>query len=448
MQSWSYDVWGAMLFVPIIITVNLLILAAATAREDDPWVVRVMWAGFAAKLVATVARYLMVHVVYGGVSDSARYSDYAAAAYPDWRRGDVDLSTLDITGTHWLELATTAVYTVVGPSRIAGFVVFASLAYWGTYLFYRAFRIALPSGDRRRYAVLVFLLPSLLFWPASIGKESWLLLFVGLTAYGAARFFSRDATGLAYLAAGAAGTAVVRPHIAALTMSAVVAAQLLRRTEASPTSILAKLGGVATLLGAVAVLAGQSAEFLEMEEVSWNSLSQEIDRRSELATQGGSEFDSTPVRSPAQLPIAALTVLFRPLLWEANSAQMLIQSLEGLLLIGLLVASSRRLRNLPRVLSASPYVTFAVVYVLGFVWAFSGIGNFGILARQRVLMLPAFLVLLALPTRWTAGRTVEDTRPAVALTLGEERDGFHDPEQFRCPSGAGSTPGRPRAEAR
>jgi hypothetical protein len=47
---------------------------------------------------------------------------------------------------------------------------------------------------------------------------------------------------------------------------------------------------------------------------------------------------------------------------------------------------------------ASPYVTFAVVYVGGFIWAFSGFGNFGILARQRVLMLPFFLVLLALPT--------------------------------------------------
>ena len=47
----------------------------------------------------------------------------------------------------------------------------------------------------------------------------------------------------------------------------------------------------------------------------------------------------------------------------------------------------------------NPYVTFAVVYVAAFIWAFSGFGNFGILARQRVLMLPFFLVLLALPKK-------------------------------------------------
>ena len=44
-------------------------------------------------------------------------------------------------------------------------------------------------------------------------------------------------------------------------------------------------------------------------------------------------------------------------------------------------------------------MTFAVVYIGCFIWAFSGFGNFGILARQRVLMLPFFLVLLALPDR-------------------------------------------------
>jgi len=45
----------------------------------------------------------------------------------------------------------------------------------------------------------------------------------------------------------------------------------------------------------------------------------------------------------------------------------------------------------------NPYVTFAVVYALAFIIAFAGFANFGILARQRTLMLPLFLVLLALP---------------------------------------------------
>lgn len=408
LESRSYNVWGAMLVVPLVVLANVPLLTRATAREDDPWTARLIWLAFAAKLAATGARYVMAYVLYGGASDAERYNAYAAWEYLRWRRGEITLQALDVSGTQWLEMVTTAIYTVVGPSPITGFVVFASFAFWGTYFFYRAFRIALPDGDKRRYALLVFLLPSLLFWPASIGKESWLLLFIGLTAYGAARFFAADGRGLIYLALGAAGTAVVRPHLAVLTVGAAVGAQLLRPTTRSPTSILVKVAGLAVLAGAIVVLAAQSADFLELEETSWGALSVEIERRGALATQGGSAFEAFPVRSPEEFPPALITVMFRPFPWEATNPQLLIQGLEGVLLLGLLVASWRRLRLVPRLMRAYPYIAFAVFYVLSFVWAFSNIGNFGILARQRVLMLPLFLVLLALPvlsTRVTARST-------------------------------------------
>ena len=38
-----------------------------------------------------------------------------------------------------------------------------------------------------------------------------------------------------------------------------------------------------------------------------------------------------------------------------------------------------------------------LLYIVGFSLAFAEFGNFGILARQRVLMLPFFLMLLCLP---------------------------------------------------
>jgi hypothetical protein len=44
-----------------------------------------------------------------------------------------------------------------------------------------------------------------------------------------------------------------------------------------------------------------------------------------------------------------------------------------------------------------PYVAFVVVFSLLFIYAFSSIANFGILARERTQLLPFFLVLLAIP---------------------------------------------------
>ena len=55
----------------------------------------------------------------------------------------------------------------------------------------------LPTGDHRRYALLVFFMPSLLFWPSSIGKESWMLFTripVVATAVGGVFFVSGEIT--------------------------------------------------------------------------------------------------------------------------------------------------------------------------------------------------------------------------------------------------------------
>jgi hypothetical protein len=54
-----------------------------------------------------------------------------------------------------------------------------------------------------------------------------------------------------------------------------------------------------------------------------------------------------------------------------------------------------------------PYVAFAVSYTAMFVFAFSSVGNFGIMTRQRTQVLPLVLVLLAIP----AARAVADRAP-------------------------------------
>ena len=44
-----------------------------------------------------------------------------------------------------------------------------------------------------------------------------------------------------------------------------------------------------------------------------------------------------------------------------------------------------------------PSLVFGFVYTLAFVYAFSALQNFGILARERSQLLPALFVLLCIP---------------------------------------------------
>jgi hypothetical protein len=414
LRNQSYNVWGALVVVPVVVAINALLILRVCRRADEPWLLTVLAWAYGAKLAAAMARYLVAYVLYSGAADAERYNRYAAYQHTLWREGSIVWEWGGKQGTQYMELITTAVYTVIGPSPLAGFVVFATLGFWGQYLLFRAFRVAVPAGDGRRYALLVLFLPSMLYWPSSIGKEAWLLLFVGVTALGAARFLTGTRGALALLATGAVGMAAVRPHIAVLLFAALVVAQLSRPTRDQSAGILGKAGGLLVLGAAAWVLGSQSAAFLGIDDLDWQAVSESVDWAAAQTTESGSAFTPVPIQSVWGIPVAVLTVVFRPLPWEAANVQMLVQSLEGVFLLVLTVLAWPRIRRLPALLRTYPYLVFCVVYSAGFIWAFSGFGNFGILARQRVLMIPFFLVLLALPS----GRP-DELAPTDEL---EERD--------------------------
>lgn len=144
------------------------------------------------------------------------------------------------------------------------------------------------------------------------------------------------------------------------------------------------------------------------------SVEEVLDHTQERTSTGGSQFEPARVRNPVDLPWAAVTVITRPFPWEAHNTQASLSALEGLLIIGLLVVSWQRLASIPGLLRRSPWVAMAVVYVLVAVVAMSAFANFGILARQRVQVLPFLLALLCLPA-------VVDRVHRSDATTGDER---------------------------
>jgi hypothetical protein len=283
--------------------------------------------------------------------------------------------------------------------------VFSWLGFWGLYLSFRAFRLAMPEGDHRRYALLVFFLPSLVFWPSSLGKEAWMMFTIGIALYGAARILVRLAGGYLLFAAGLGGTALVRPHVTLLLFGALFAAFLLRRAtwEESTFGPLGKVVGLVVLLAVGTVVVARVADFFNLDQVDAQSVEDVLDRTEGRSTTGGSEFTAVRPDSLVEVPGAAVGVLFRPFPWEAGNGQALAASFEGVVLLGLTVLSVRRLATIPRLLVRRPYVTLAVTYTFAFAFAFASVGNFGILARQRVQVLPLALVLLALPAPSASG---------------------------------------------
>ena len=121
---------------------------------------------------------------------------------------------------------------------------------------------------------------------------------------------------------------------------------------------------------------------------AWDALS------ARLVEEAGTEAIAT---TSAALAWALVTVLYRPFVFEADSLVQLGVALEGMFLLLLTLRRWRTIWSAISSMRSSPFIAYAFTFAGLFIIAFSSIGNFGILTRQRVQLYPFVLVLLAWP---------------------------------------------------
>jgi hypothetical protein len=140
--------------------------------------------------------------------------------------------------------------------------------------------------------------------------------------------------------------------------------------------------------------------------------------------------------NPVKFPATIVTVLLRPFPTEAHSVEALGTSIEGIVLLGLIAASWRRLKYLPRALLNEPYVMYALASTLMFCFIFSYVANFGLLARQRTQIFPMLFVLLAfIPDPRKSPRVAEDKVAIDAARRANRRAQISIAPDLRGPVG-------------
>lgn len=428
----SYDIWGGLLLGTVLSALTLPLLRRSV-RNDDPTMVNLVTAAFLVKLLGAVARYVGTYGVYGYGDATGYHNGGSRLAQGFWDGHFADVYEEEVpylVGTPFIRLTTGLLYIVTGPTRLGGFVVYSLLSFFGLYLFYRALRTAFPEANHRRYAYLLFFLPSLLYWPSSIGKEAWMLCTLGLATYGIALILKHQPVGYPYAGFGMAGMAMIRPHVTALCVVALMFAYIIRRRSWRESALgpVGKVAGISVLLVGGGIVLGQAASFFDVDGGA-SGVDQVFEQTEGQTSTGGSEFETARPNSPAQYPKALLSVLFRPFPWEADNAQMTVAALEGILLLLVFVASWRRLARVPGLVFRVPYVAYCVAFTAMFVFAFSSISNFGILTRQRTQVFPMVLVLLAIP----------ETRRARHDELSDEGDILIEDELRRVRVGSPTT---------
>ncbi|HKA84574.1 MAG TPA: hypothetical protein VKD21_11960, partial [Acidimicrobiales bacterium] len=382
----------------------LLAMAAsrriARLRPDEAWVGRWLVVAVVVKIGASYFRYRTAVVSYGGVADATGYDKYGRQLSGAWLDGSWAPHLDDLRETNFIRWFTGVVYYLFGANMIAGFFVFGLLALVGSYLWYRATVDAVPRVDKRLYLALVLFAPSVAFWPSSIGKESLMQLGIGTVALATAHLLRhRLARAAALGLAGGWLLWVVRPHLVALVTLAAVCAYVggrVRGSGGAMRSLMARPVGLLAVMLVLAFTVSQATRFLGMEDLSLSSIEKELNENTERTAQGGSEFEhGGNSLNPLSLPQGAVTVLLRPFPWETDSGLQVLSSLESALLAAIIVVRLPSLRAALVRARSTPFLLYCWVLLLLYAATFSSIANFGLLVRQRSLVLPALYVLLS-----------------------------------------------------
>jgi hypothetical protein len=421
MYAWLWIASGrpvgwALLTIPALValTAALFTRAARTERQFD-------LGGLLA--VGLLLRFAASYYRFDHAVDARTYHQFGVRLADSFRELNFGADTgASVPGTGTMRYISGLVHVLSGSDAMGAFLIFSWFAFLGCYLLYRAFVIAVPDGDRYRYARLLFLWPSLVLWPSSIGKESIMLLAIGLAALGAARLFTRRPGGYTLVLLGILGAYFVRPHVAMIALVALVLALIIGRGHVRPTPALtpasiAKLAAVCLLLVVMSIVATRTADYLGIESLHPAYTQQKFQETRQSTEAGGSQFSPADAASPVGYPQAAVTILYRPFPFETHGLEPFLTSIEALGLAFLTVVSWRRLTSMPWRLRVEPYVGFALVFVLAFFFVFAVISNFGILARERTMMLPFAFVLLSVSAlaapreaRTAAARSVQKAR--------------------------------------
>ncbi len=288
-------------------------------------------------------------------------------------------------------------------SIIAGLIGFSGI--WKIFQF---FCKIYPKLDRY-LALGILYFPSVLFWSSGIMKDTLTLSAVGWVVYSFYMLFGERKIKLKYIIALFLG-AVLIVNVKAYIFMALIPGLLvwlffdqIKRIKSgfmkfvlAPLLIAALVVGFTLLTGSLSTSLGTYGN-IESSAQKAQVIQQDLTRGEQYGENyyDIGEFDPTPAGLISKAPIAIVSGIFRPFVWEATNPFILLAGLESLFMMFMLINVVFR-RKFIKNLFLDPVMIFSMCFVLLFGF---GIGlasaNFGALVRYKIPLLPFFASSLA-----------------------------------------------------
>lgn len=312
-------------------------------------------------------------------------------------------------GTRNVTYTFASLWYLMPPSFHALKLACAYVGLIAVFIFYRAWRLAVP-GDSLAPLWILGLTPSVLFWSSVLGKDPLVLLGIALAAWGVLRHWRHGgaAPWLAVLA-GIVLMSVIRPWMGLIILGAIGLASLLRPTSSTARWVWLALA-VAALVGGYVLLR------LFGEEIAKFSMLEALETVSSSWAIGGSGAKqpltfSSPADVIRFLPVGGFTALFRPLPGEIGGAFGLAAGGENLLLLGLMLWAAWRVLGMRW--------NFALLFVICVIalwtplYAFLSYQNLGTAVRFKLQVMPFLMAFIGFA--WVGRHAASQAVPAAAI---------------------------------
>jgi hypothetical protein len=302
-------------------------------------------------------------------------------------------------GNRAVVLPTAVLYALFGSSFAGMFVIASLLGLAGMIGFHRALALWEPAARMKKYALLLFLWPSLGVWRSLYGKDCLVMFGLGTAAYGYSLWLATSRKGaLVRVLLGASAVFLVRPYIGFVLAASMMATEIWRRNKYRGAFLLKAAISLALFVPLLSLTGSMAGEYVNLKSESVEGLLEAGVYYGKGNAIGGSVVLNPDINGLIDylrfLPEALVRLMVRPFPWEAHNLNAWMATAENLLMLFLLLRSLRMLSALVPHIRRHPYALFALLMVIEMTVIYSLLTNLGLISRMKAQIYPFLFVLL------------------------------------------------------
>lgn len=291
-------------------------------------------------------------------------------------------------------------------SLICSTILLSCVSFVGLWKLYQVFIDQFPALTRQ-FAIAIFFIPSVFFWGSGILKDTYALSAIGFFVYGLYRFQILKKRKLKYLVLIIVPVFIfifVKPYFFFALLPGSLIWIFFTRLNKIQNRVFKVLVIPILLitLGAVIMLSlqylGQYLGEYSLDNILVKAVKTQQDLIREVQYGGNSYnigiFEPTIAGITSKIPAALNMAFFRPYIWDARNAVMLLSGLENLFMLGfsLYILLKVKFSTLFSSLFSNPLLIFAFLFALFFAFSVGlTTANYGALARLKIPCIPFYI---------------------------------------------------------